>query len=59
MDVPRGPMTSDTDERRTRNGGATREPGRGQAGRVGWIVLWLLGIPIPVLILLYLLRGCT
>jgi hypothetical protein len=28
-------------------------------GRVGWIVLWLLGIPIPVLLGLYLLRGCT
>jgi hypothetical protein len=28
-------------------------------GRVGWIVLWLLGIPIPVLLGLFLLRGCT
>jgi hypothetical protein len=30
-----------------------------QAGRVGWILLWLLGVPIPVLLLLYALRGCT
>lgn len=30
-----------------------------EEGRVGWIVLWLVGIPIPVLVLLYLLRGCT
>jgi hypothetical protein len=30
-----------------------------QGGRVGWILLWLIGIPIPVLIVLYLLRGCT
>jgi hypothetical protein len=28
-------------------------------GKVGWILLWLLGIPLPILLLLYLLRGCT
>jgi hypothetical protein len=28
-------------------------------GKVGWILLWLLGIPIPVLLLLFLIRGCT
>jgi hypothetical protein len=32
---------------------------RRESGRVGWVVLWLLGVPIPVLIVLYLLRGCT
>ena len=32
---------------------------RGQAGRMGWVLLWLLGIPVPVLVLLFLLRGCT
>jgi hypothetical protein len=31
----------------------------GQEGRVGYILLWLLGVPIPVLFLFYLLRGCT
>lgn len=31
----------------------------GQQGRVGYILLWLLGVPIPVLFLIYLLRGCT
>lgn len=30
-----------------------------EAGRVGWVLLWLIGIPIPVLLLLYVLRGCT
>ena len=30
-----------------------------QKGRVGYILLWLLGVPIPILFLLYLLRGCT
>lgn len=30
-----------------------------EQGKVGWILLWLLGVPIPVLIFLYLIRGCT
>ena len=30
-----------------------------RAGAVGWGLLWLLGIPIPVLVVLFLLRGCT
>ena len=30
-----------------------------QEGRIGYILLWLIGVPIPVLFLVYLLRGCT
>jgi len=30
-----------------------------QEGKIGYILLWLLGVPIPVLFLFYLLRGCT
>lgn len=30
-----------------------------QRGKMGYILLWLLGVPIPVLFLIYLLRGCT
>jgi len=30
-----------------------------EEGKIGWILLWLLGIPIPILVVLYLLRGCT
>ena len=30
-----------------------------ESGRIGWVMLWLLGIPIPVLLGLYLIRGCT
>jgi hypothetical protein len=30
-----------------------------QKGATGYILLWLLGIPIPVLLLIFLLRGCT
>lgn len=28
-------------------------------GATGYILLWLLGIPIPILLLIFLLRGCT
>jgi hypothetical protein len=30
-----------------------------QHGKIGWILLWALGIPIPVLLVLFVLRGCT
>ena len=30
-----------------------------QKGATGWIFLWLIGIPVPILILLFLARGCT
>jgi hypothetical protein len=28
-------------------------------GKLGWIFLWLIGIPIPILLILFLMRGCT
>jgi hypothetical protein len=30
-----------------------------QVGKIGYILLWLLGVPIPILIVIYLVRGCT
>jgi hypothetical protein len=30
-----------------------------EEGKIGWILLWLLGIPIPVLLVLFIIRGCT
>jgi hypothetical protein len=30
-----------------------------EEGRAGWILLWLLGVPLPILFLLYVVRGCT
>jgi len=30
-----------------------------QAGKVGWILLWALGVPIPLLLIFFLMRGCT
>ena len=40
---------------------ATRwpSPPRLQQGKMGYILLWLLGVPIPILLIIYLLRGCT
>lgn len=29
-----------------------------QSGKMGWALLWLLGVPLPVLLVLYALRGC-
>ncbi len=28
-------------------------------GKVGWVLLWLLGVPLPILLLFFVLRGCT
>ena len=30
-----------------------------QEGKLGYILLWALGVPIPLLFVVYLLRGCT
>ncbi len=30
-----------------------------QQGGIGYVLLWLLGVPIPVLIIISLLRGCA
>jgi len=30
-----------------------------QEGKAGYILLWLLGVPIPILFLIFLLRGCN
>jgi hypothetical protein len=32
---------------------------KNQKGAIGWILLWLIGIPVPILVLLFLVRGCT
>jgi len=28
-------------------------------GAAGWILLWVLGIPIPLLVIVFLMRRCT
>jgi len=30
-----------------------------QKGGIGYVLLWLMGVPIPLLILFALLRGCA
>lgn len=30
-----------------------------ESGKIGWILLWLIGIPVPLLLVLFVLRGCT
>jgi hypothetical protein len=30
-----------------------------QKGGIGYVLLWLLGVPIPLLIIIALLRGCA
>jgi len=32
---------------------------KAESGKIGWILLWLLGVPIPVLLIFFLIRGCT
>jgi hypothetical protein len=30
-----------------------------QEGKMGYILLWLVGVPIPILLVIFLLRGCN
>ncbi len=30
-----------------------------EEGKIGYILAWLIGIPLPVLLLVYFLRGCN
>jgi hypothetical protein len=32
---------------------------RKQEGKMGYILLWALGVPIPLLFVVFLLRGCN
>ena len=37
----------------------TPKSNRWESGKMGWLLLWLVGIPVPILLLFFLLRGCT
>lgn len=39
--------------------GSNSSPSAQQKGGIGYVLLWLLGVPLPVLILIALLRGCA
>lgn len=30
-----------------------------EEGKIGWILLWALGVPIPILLVIFVMRGCT
>lgn len=30
-----------------------------EPGAIGWILLWIIGVPIPLLLIFFLIRGCT
>jgi hypothetical protein len=32
---------------------------KNENGAIGWVLLWLIGIPIPILLIFFLVRGCT
>ena len=36
---------------------ASHENESDRHGKIGWAVLWLLGVPLPVLLVIYLLTG--
>ena len=35
----------------------TQLPPNNEEGKVGWALLWLIGVPLPVLLIAYLLFG--
>jgi hypothetical protein len=35
------------------------QPLKTERGAIGWLFLWLIGIPVPLLIIFFLIRGCT
>jgi hypothetical protein len=37
----------------------TRMKTSNERGASGWLFLWLIGIPVPLLLLLFFARGCT
>jgi hypothetical protein len=37
----------------------TKRRTKTEKGKVGWILLWALGVPVPILLVLFFLRGCT
>ncbi len=32
---------------------------KNEEGRWGYILAWVVGVPIPILLIVYLLRGCN
>ena len=32
---------------------------KSESGKIGYIILWLMGVPAGILLLIFVLRGCT
>jgi hypothetical protein len=43
----------------SKTGGREMRGFHDEKGKIGYIILWLLGVPASILILIFLLRGCT
>jgi hypothetical protein len=50
-------MSASPDGTEERNPGTPRKPE--EAGAIGYILLWFMGVPASILVLIFLLRGCT
>jgi len=37
----------------------SRKSKNSTSGKIGWLFLWLIGVPVPVLLILFFVRGCT
>jgi hypothetical protein len=37
----------------------TPEQNKSISGRIPLVLLWLIGIPLPILLVIFLLRGCS
>ncbi len=35
------------------------DPHASLSGKIGWILLWRIGVPMPILLILFLVRGWT
>jgi hypothetical protein len=46
-------------ERHHRKGRSAEHQSDDEKGAIGYIFLWLLGVPASVLFLIFILRGCT
>lgn len=33
--------------------------GKSMTGRVSLVLLWLIGVPVPILVIIFLFRGCS
>ena len=42
----------------TKRGATMRRVMTERAGKVGYIILWLLGVPLPILLIAAAIRGC-